>query len=239
MKKILISLSVILVMTSCDPKTLGDLATTVLTTPGVLTQDQIGAGLKEALNVGISNGVNVLSAKDGYYKSAYKILLPPEAQKITSKLQKIPGFNRVEDILLEKINRGAEDAAVRAKPIFVSAIKGMTFNDAKNILMGSNDAATQYLHGTTYQALYGEFNPVIVRSLDKFQARKYWSDAVKAYNQIPFVTKANPDLDDYITGEALKGLFSMVEKKEQNIRTDINSRTSDVLKKVFALQDNK
>jgi hypothetical protein len=239
MKKILFSLAVIFTLTSCDPKMLEDLATTILTDTTKLTDAQIGSGLKEALTIGIGNGVDVLSAKDGYYKSAYKILLPPEARQVTDQLKRIPGFTEVEDILLEKINRGAEDAATRAKPIFVSAIKEMTFTDAKNILMGQNNAATQYLNLKTGDKLYKEFNPVIVNSLDKFQARKYWRDAVTAYNKLPFITKVNPSLDDYITKQALNGLFDMVEKKETKIRADVRERTSDLLKRVFSLQDNK
>lgn len=204
-----------------------------------LTTAEVAAGLKQALEFGISEGAQRLSQADGYYKSPYKILLPPEARKVADKLQNVPGFREVEETILEKINRGAEDAAKKAKPIFVNAIKQMTFSDAMDILMGEDDAATRYLHRTTFDALYQEFNPVIVESLDKFNARDYWADAVNTYNRIPLVEKANPDLDDYVTREALKGLFSMVEKKERNIRNDISARTTDLLKKVFARQDNK
>jgi Protein of unknown function (DUF4197) len=200
------------------------------------TSLDIGNGLKEALNIGISKGVDVLSAKDGFYKSAYKILLPEEARNVTNKLKNIPGFSNVEEVLLEKINRGAEDASVRAKPIFVSAIKKMTFSDATNILMGSDNAATTFLQKATNDDVYKEFNPVIVASLDKFDARKYWSDAVNAYNKIPLVKKANADLDDYVTRQAMKGLFSMVEVKEKDIRHNKLSRSTE-LKKVFAKQD--
>ncbi len=204
-----------------------------------MTSEQVGLGLKEALTNGISKGSDRLSLTDGYFKSQYKILLPEEARKITDKLEKVPLFSDVENIILEKINRGAEDAAKKAKPIFISAIKQMTFADAMDILMGSDDAASNYLKRTTFNQLYQEFNPIIVESLDKFDARKYWGDAVKTYNSIPFVDKMNPSLDDYVTREALKGLFSMVEKEELNIRKNVSSRTSDLLKKVFAKQDNK
>lgn len=240
MKKIILSLSVIMILTSCDPKILGELATTVLesaVTGSALSDGQIGSGLKEALNVGISNGVDKLSATDGYYKSAYKILLPEQAQKVTNALSKVPGFTNVEEILLQKINRGAEDAASRAKPIFVKALQNLTFADARNILLGNKNAATAYLNNNTYQNLYSEFNPVIVNSLDKFSARKYWKDIVKQYNKIPLVEDVNEDLDDFITTEALKGLFGMVESKELDIRQNISSRTSELMKQVFALQD--
>jgi predicted thioredoxin/glutaredoxin len=206
---------------------------------GLLTNEQIGAGLKEALNIGISKGADELSTKDGYFKSAYKILLPEEVQKVTNKLKNVPGFTQVEDRMLELLNRAAEDAAKSAKPIFVSAIKEMSFSDATEILMGPDNAATSYLNRTTNQQLYKEFQPKIVKSLDKVNATKYWKDAVTAYNNIPFVQKLNPSLDDYVTTEALKGLFGMVEKKEKGIRTNISERTSDLLKKVFAKQDNK
>jgi hypothetical protein len=236
MKKILLLL-VCFQLTACDPAALQKTLETL--GAGELTTAEVSSGLKEALELGIGKGADLLSKKDGYYKSAYKILLPPEARKVADKLRNVPGFNKVEETILEKINRGAEDAATKAKPIFVDAIKKMTFADAMDILMGADNAATNYLNRTTNEALYKEFNPVIVSSLDKFEARKYWKDAVNVYNKIHGVQKANPDLDDYVTNEALKGLFSMVEKEEKNIRSNIAARTTDLLKKVFAKQDKK
>lgn len=220
---------------SCDPAALQQVMDTLGT--GELTNGEVSNGLKQALEVGITKGSQQLSKQNGYYKSPYKILLPAEARKVTDKLKVIPGFSDVEDVILEKINRGAEDAAKKAKPIFVTAIKSMSFGDAMDILLGQQNSATTYLNRTTYNPLYKEFNPVIVKSLDKFNARKYWSDVVGKYNSLPFVEKLNPKLDDYVTKEALKGLFSMVEKEEKNIRTNIRARTTDLLKKVFARQD--
>lgn len=201
------------------------------------TSAEIGQGLKQALEFGISEGAALLAQKDGYFKSEYKILLPAEARKVTDRLKFIPGFNDLENIILEKLNRAAEDAAASAKPIFVNAIREMTFDDALNILMGPQNAATQYLDQKTHVPLYNEFNPVVVTSLNKFNAIQYWADAVNAYNKIPLVEKVNPSLDQYVTEAALDGLFGMVAKKELQIRTDINSRTTDLLKKVFAKQD--
>jgi hypothetical protein len=202
-----------------------------------LSNDEIGNGLKEALNVGISKGADLLSQKGGYFNSPYKILLPPEARGVADKLKVVPGFNNFEAQAIEKINNAAEDAAVKAKPIFVNAIKQMTLTDAMNILMGEKDAATIFLKKGTYDALYKEFTPIIVTSLDKFGAREYWTGGVTAYNKIPLVKKANPSLEDYVTKEALNGLFSMIAKKELEIRTDKGARTSELLKKVFAKQD--
>jgi len=196
-----------LTFTSCSPGQFQEVLGSVLENDA-LTTGEISSGLKQALEIGIGKGSDQLSAVDGFFKSPYKILLPPE------------------------------DAAKKAKPIFVDAIKQMTFDDAMNILMGPNNAATGYLNDKTNAKLYGAFNPVIVESLDKFNARKYYSDLVDKYNKIPFVEKADPSLDNYVTTQALKGLFSMVEKEEANIRTNVSARTSNLLKKVFAKQDN-
>lgn len=206
---------------------------------GGLSQEEAGNGLKEALNAGISEAVDFLSAKDGYLKSPYKILVPEEAQVVVDKLKTVPGFTNIEADLTERMNRAAEDAATKAKPIFMSAIKKMTFQDALNILMGNQDAATRYLEKTTSTQLYTEFLPVIQSSLDKVNAREYWRNAVTAYNKLPLVTKTNPELDDHVTKKALVGMFSLVEKKEKGIRTDVGQRNSPLLKKVFAEQDKK
>ncbi|MCB0571391.1 MAG: DUF4197 domain-containing protein [Phaeodactylibacter sp.] len=202
-----------------------------------LTQEEAGRGLKEALDAGVGEAVSFLSAEDGYYKSIYKILLPEEAQQVANRLRAVPGFSNFEEDALMKINRAAEDAAQKAKPIFVSAIKQMTFQDAMNILMGNKDAATRYLEKSTYSQLYDEFRPVVIESLDKFNARTYWHDGVTAYNKIPLVSKANPELDDYVTKQALLGLFSLIETKELDIRENTSARTTELLRKVFAKQD--
>jgi len=205
---------------------------------GSLSNDQVGEGLKEALTKGAGKASDVLSLKDGYFLSPYKILLPQEAQQVVSKVKNIPGFGNVEDELVEKLNRAAEDAASKAKPIFVDAIKKLTLSDVMNILMGNNDAATRYLEKTTYQSLYDEFRPVILTSLNTVNAAQYWETIVSKYNSLPLVKKVNPKLDDYVTGEALKGLFKVVEKEEKDIRNNPAQRTSDLLKKVFAKQDS-
>lgn len=204
---------------------------------GGVSQDEVGRGLKEALDKGVGEAVDFLSATDGYYKSPYKILIPEDAQKVTNKLKAVPGWSNVEKDLEEKMNRAAEIAAAKAKPIFINAIKKMTFQDAMNILMGNDNAATTYLKDKTFQNLFGEFMPVIQASLDEVNAREYWRGAVNAYNKIPFVSKANPELDQYVTEKALDGMFGLVAKKEEDIRNNTSSRTSDLLKKVFAKQD--
>lgn len=209
--------------------------------PGVLEQGNvdIAGGLKEALNNGINKQVTKLTAVDGFYKNEMvKILLPEELQKVDAGLRKI-GLGKLADDGLRAINRTAEDAVKQATPIFVDAIKGMTFTDAKNILMGNESAATTYLQSSTSTALYAKFNPVIKNSFAKVGADKVWTNIITKYNSIPLVKKVNPDLTDYTTNKAMEGVFKMISVEEKNIRTDLNSRTSDLLKKVFALQDNK
>lgn len=205
-----------------------------------LSNEEIGNALKEALNNGVTKGVEKLSAVDGYYKSAlYKILIPDDMKNVISKVKVLPGFENVETQIMEKMNRGAEKAATKATPIFLNAIKSLTFQDAMNILMGEKNAATSYLNNSTNQALYNEFNPIIKSSLSEVGCTKYWSDVVNAYNRLPFVKKANPDLTDYVTKEALKGLFGMVAEKELEIRNNPALRSTDLLRKVFAKQDRK
>lgn len=202
-----------------------------------LTQAEIGNGLKEALNNGITKQVSKLTATDGFFKNeAVKILLPEELQKVDKTLRDI-GLSNLADEGLKVINRAAEDAVKEATPIFVDAVKQMTFNDAKNILMGNDRSATTYLQNTTSSALYSKFNPVIQNSFAKVGADKVWNQIITKYNSIPLVTKVNPDLTDYTTNKAMDGVFKMIAVEEKNIRTNLSSRTSDLLKKVFALQD--
>ena len=210
----------------------------IVAATGEPSNAEISSGLKEALNIGISTGADKLSATDGYYKSIYKILLPAEARKVTDKLRVIPGYSNLEDKLIEKINRGAEDAATKAKPIFVNAIRNMSISDVLNVLMGPDDAATTYLKKATYSSLYGEFHPVIVNSLNKFNALSLWSDAVNAYNNLPLVNHVNPNLDQYVTDQALDGLFKMVANEEKEIRRNPVKRVTELLRKVFAKQDS-
>lgn len=228
----------LILLTSCSSSQVQSALNTILGN-GELTSAEVSDGLKQALEMGITKGADLLSQPGGYFNSIYRIELPPQAQTITERLRIIPGFSNLESTIVEKINRGAEDAARKAAPIFVDAIKQMTFQDAFNILMGADTAATNYLRQATYTRLYEAFNPVIVESLDKFDARKIWSDAVAKYNKIPLIEPANPDLDDYVTSEALAGLFDMVQKEEKNIRLNIDARTTELLKKVFARQDKR
>lgn len=203
----------------------------------ILSQEQIGNGLRQALDNGIKNQVSKLTATDGFYKNQLvKILLPSELQEVDKGLRKI-GLGSLADKGLLLLNRAAEDAVKTATPIFVDAVKNITFNDAKNILLGEQNAATSYLQNATSTSLYKNFNPVIKRSFDKVGADKVWTDLINKYNKIPFVKKVNPDLTDYVTTQTLKGVFTMIEVEEKGIRDKVGLRNTDLLRKVFALQD--
>ncbi|RKS98748.1 DUF4197 domain-containing protein [Flavobacterium sp. 123] len=197
----------------------------------------IAGGLREALNNGISKQVTKLTAVDGFYKNeAVKILLPEELRKVDSGLRKM-GLSALADEGLKVLNRAAEDAVKESTPIFVDAVRNITFTDAKTILMGNENSATTYLQNSTSTALYGKFNPVIKNSFNKVGADKVWTNIITKYNSIPLVNKVNPDLTDYVTNQAMNGVFKMIAVEEKNIRTNLSSRTSVLLQKVFAMQD--
>lgn len=236
MKKIFLLPLVLWSCTSAQITQTVNEAEKLLQTPQGLTTDEVGSGLKEALINGISKGSDLTSQVDGYFKNPeIKIPFPPDAKKVEDKLRAI-GLGSDVDRFVMTLNRGAEDAAKEAKPIFIDAIKSMSIQDAWGLLKGQDDAATQYLKKTTTAQLKTKFSPVIQNSLNKVNAAKYYSDLVNTYNKIPLVEKANPDLNAYATDLAIQGLFTMVAKEEKNIRQNPVARTSDLLKKVFAQQ---
>jgi len=197
----------------------------------------IASGLRQALNFGINKQVSKLTAKDGFFKNEIvKILLPTEIQKVDKALRDI-GLSNLADEGLKILNRAAEDAVIEATPIFINAVKNITFTDAKTILLGQDDAATLYLTEKTQTELYNKFHPIIKNSFEKVGADQIWENLITKYNTIPFTNNVNPDLTNYVTGEALKGVYTMIAIEEKDIRTKLSSRTTDLLKTVFALQD--
>jgi hypothetical protein len=237
MKKLIIGISVMLGACTAAQinQTLSD-ANKMIGSDKPLTTAEVGEGLKEALIKGISNGSDLASQVDGYFKNpTIKIPFPPDVKKVEDRLRQI-GLGGEVDKFVMTLNRGAEDAAKEAKPIFIAAIKQMTIDDAWAILKGEPDAATQYLKRTTSGELKNKFMPVIQNSLDKVSATKYYGDIVNKYNSIPLVQKVNPDLNDYATDMAIQGLFTMIANEEKNIRQDPVARTTELLKRVFGSQ---
>jgi hypothetical protein len=192
------------------------------------SQSEIGAGLKEAL----AKGVAQLSAENGFFgNSLYKVVMPPEAQRVEKTLRSIGLGAKVDEAILT-MNRGAEEAVKKSAPIFADAIRGMDIKDALSILRGADTAATGYLRSNTSSSLTTAFKPVIQESLEKTGAAGHWKNLMTAYNKVS-LQKVNTDLAGYVTDKALQALFLQIADQEKQIRKDPAARTSALLKKVF------
>jgi len=202
-----------------------------------LTTTEVVAALKDSLSQGISKGSLIASARDGYYGNPrLKIEFPPEVSKVEETLRKI-GFGKDVDRFVKQLNRGAEQAATKAKPIFIKAITSMTIQDAFEILNGADDAATQYLVRTTGSELRQQFLPIVSNTLQQTKATRYYSDIVNKYNQLPLVDDVDPDLESYATDRAIAGLFMLIADEEARIRANPAARTSELLQRVFGSLD--
>ncbi len=236
MKKIgLVIICTSFLMSSCAQKiNLGKALDTVLGSGGgALSQGEIANGLKEALQKGINIGADLASKENGYLGNPkIKIPFPPDVQRVESALRNV-GLGNEVDKFVTALNRGAEEAAKDAKPIFMAAIKNMTITDAIGILKGEKNAATQYLIRTTSPELLAAFMPVVEKALEKTQATKYYTDLATTYNKIPLTKKVNPDLKGYATQKAVDGLFMLIADEEAKIRENPLERTTELLKRVF------
>ena len=202
-----------------------------------LTNIDISNGLKQALEQGISDRVSSLTEPEGFFRNELvRIMLPEELQRVDSALRSI-GLGSLADEGLKLMNRAAEEAVAEATPIFIDAIRQMSIQDARGILMGEQNAATQYLQRTTQDGLMQRFQPIIESNFNKVGANEIWSNIITRYNRIPLMSPVNPDLTDYVTEQALSGVYTMVEVEEKEIRSSINARKTDLLRRVFALQD--
>jgi len=203
---------------------------------GNLSATEIAQGLKEALQIGVGKGADQASAVDGYFKNPLiRIAFPPEAQRVATRLRQL-GFNKQVDQFELSLNRAAEDAAKKAKPVFLKAITQMTIQDAVGILRGQDDAATQYLRRTSGAELVREFTPIVDNALAQNKATRYYSDLVTTYNKLPLVQKANPNLTEYATNRAVDGLFLLIAQEEKRIRENPQARVTELLKRVFNRQ---
>jgi len=241
MKKYIFFLSLSFIFTSCD-EILDVLATESTTTSGI-SQSEASSGLKQALEVGVNAGTSFLGKTDGFLgNNAYKILLPQEVQNAVSKIKGNPITNRLAGPYLDKLvtamNRGAENAMVEAKPIFVNAIKSMSISDAISIVTGGDGAATKYLQRATSSQLKEKFYPVIKTSLEQVKVNEPWTKVSSAYNTV-MGKKVQTDLNDYVTSKAMTALFTQIKKEEDKIRSNPVSRTTDLLKKVFGYADSQ
>lgn len=202
------------------------------------TQVEIGSALKEALAIGVSAGTDRLSAQNGFLgNAAVKLLFPPEAQKVERTLRSM-GLNKPCDDFIRSMNNAAELAVKEAKPVFISALKQMTLQDATNILLSKEtNSATNYFQRVTGNELAAKFQPIISDALNKTEATRYWTDLSTQYNRIPMVSKVQTDLTAYATQKAMDGLFHEVAQEELKIRSNSGSRSTALLQKVFGYAD--
>jgi hypothetical protein len=236
MKYLLITaISISCLTLSCDTlsevgKELGNQAVEAYSQPSSL---EINNGLKEAVTRGTDNAVSLLNKSGGYQDNPLvKIPFPKEVDEVAEKLKQL-GMTKLVSDFEQSMNKAAENAAAKAKPIFVNAITSMSFADAKAILTGGNGAATNYFKSKTSQRLKAAFKPEINKALNAVNATKYWTDITTAYNRIPMLADVEADLSTYVTGKAMEGLFLMIEQEENKIRQDPAERVTELLKKVF------
>tara|TARA_B100000809_G_scaffold266402_1_gene328957 strand:+ start:4642 stop:5349 length:708 start_codon:yes stop_codon:yes gene_type:complete len=232
-KTIIIAASAILLVGCAEMNTILKDIDTPSTRPLPLTNIEVIKGLKEALSVGTNNSTSLTSKLDGYYKNPEIFIpFPPEAIKVKEKMTDL-GMGAQVDKFVMTMNRSAETASKKAAPIFINAIISMSIADGFAILKGGDNAATNYLKEKTSGQLRIEFNPVVKSAIDKVEVTKYWNPVINTYNKIPFITKQNPNLEDYITTKAMDGLFIMLAKEEKSIRKDPLARVTAILKRVF------
>lgn len=227
---------ILILQAGCTTAQITDILKQVNSNPST---SEISMGLKEALEKGTGISADRLSLENGYLGNLdVKILFPEEAKNVESTLRSL-GLGSMCDQVITSLNRAAEDAAIAAKPIFTDAIKQMSFQDVKNILLGEENAATLYFKGSTTSSLSEKFSPIIDTSLKKVDATKYWSNVMTRYNRIPLVKKVDTDLTAYVTQKAIDGLFVEIAKEELKIRENVAARTSPLLKKVFGYAERE
>ncbi|MFW5832157.1 MAG: DUF4197 domain-containing protein [Prolixibacteraceae bacterium] len=251
MQKIKFSFVTVFLLITVSCAELQQIADETLSGEKPLTRSEIVAGLKEALIVGTNKSVEELGVLNGYYMDEMvKIYLPPEADVIVENVGKLPGGQDLIDDVLLRINRAAEDAVSEAKPIFVNAITGMTIPDAVDILKGEDDAATRYLQRTTYDRLYELYRPKIEVSLNKklvgnVSTAESWNLLTDRWNElagsvvgrVAGMKPVDVDLDEYLTSQALEGLFLKIQEEEQRIRENPAARVTELLRRVFGSVD--
>jgi hypothetical protein len=208
----------------------------VLGGSGTLSNDEIIAGLKEALEVGTEKAVALVSKVDGYYRNPdIKIPLPESVQKV-EKLLRAAGYGQKVDAFELSMNRAAERAAPEAKSIFRDAITRMSFEDAGKILNGRDNEATLYFEDKTSDQLQALFKPIVKDAMGEVGVTRSFQDLNARAESLPFGKSLSFDLDQYVTDGALKGLFKMLAEQERQIRTDPAARVTDLLQKVFGGQ---
>jgi hypothetical protein len=237
MKKLL-ALVLCSTLLACTPQDMQTILGSVPTSAGLSNEDVI-AGLKEALQKGTERSVDKAGATNGFWQNELiRIAFPPEAIKVKNTLLDLGIKKPVEDFEMT-LNRAAEEAAKEAVPVFVEAITSMTIQDGFNLLRGGENAATNYLREKTTATLTTKFRPVVEDATSKVALTKQWNTVATAYNTATLLTggkAVDPDLNGYVTQQAINGLFTLIAAEEKKIREDPLARTTDLLRKVFAQQ---
>ncbi|WP_313304003.1 DUF4197 domain-containing protein [Empedobacter sp.] len=203
-----------------------------------LSNATVASGLKEALSLGLTDGIKSLGQKNGFYNNSIaKILMPEELQNVEKTLRSL-GMGSLADKGIKLLNSAAEDAVSEAAPIFVNAVTSMTITDAKDILLGGNNSATNYLKLKTTSDLTKAFQPKVEASLGKVSADKVWNNLITKYNTLTG-NQIDPNLNAYVTQQTINGVFNMVAEKEEGIRGNKALRTTSLLQQVFGAQDSK
>lgn len=221
-------------------------------TPAIpaLTQQEAASGLKEALQQGVQNGVQLLNTPGAFNQNPINMIkLPQEVQDAVSKIHSNTILNatigkEIDNQVAkaqEAMNVGAENAMIKASPIFTNAITNMSFSDALSILTGGNGAATTYLSNQTQSQLIAAFKPDIQQALDAVKITNYWKPIITAINNnkkaLGLTSDLNPDLTAYVTEKATIALFNEIKNRENNLRSSLSNRSTDLLKKVFDFAD--
>ena len=212
---------------------IGDIAKRLGLGTNSLSDSKINAGLKQALQIGAENSVQLVGRKDGYFaNAAIKILMPKNLQPLEKGLRMVGYGPKVDDFVLS-MNRSAEAAAPAARKIFVDAITSMSFDDARHILTGGDTAATEYFKQKTTPQLTAAFRPVVDKTMADNGVTKQYNSLVGQYKTLPFARKQDLDITNYVVGKALDGLFFELGEEERKIRKDPAKQTTDLLKEVF------
>jgi hypothetical protein len=212
---------------------IGDIAKRLGLGSNNLSDSKINAGLKQALQIGAENSIELVGRKDGYFaNAAIKILMPKNLQPLEKGLRMVGYGSKVDDFVLS-MNRSAEAAAPAARKIFVDAITSMTIDDARHILSGGDTAATEYFKQKTTLQLTDAFRPVVDKTMAQNGVTRQYKALVSQYKMLPFARKQDMDITNYVVGKALDGLFYEVGEEERKIRQDPAKQTTNLLKEVF------
>jgi len=199
-------------------------------------EGQVVSGLKQALEVGTRNAVDLTSRRNGYLDNPLiRIELPGALDKMASGLR-VVGFGAQVDELEVAMNRAAEQAAGKAADVFWQGIRQMSFTDAVGILNGGDTAATDYFERTTRDTLRARFEPIVSAKLDEVGVVRSYDQLVGRYEAIPFTSKPSFDIRSYVTDKSLDGLFKILGNEERKIRTDPAARVTPLLQDVFGKQ---